>query len=176
MALRHEGTKSPLWLIHSGVGEVLVFLGLSKHVNDRPVYALRAGEFWEYTGGTCRVLQGHKRYAPVVFPAPGHRASCRCYIEYVADAASAGAALLYTVSVDDRLRLQEELSVTLAALGYWKSLAYGLQSLAINYEPFSDWNGRMPRSATKRRCSFARRLVENRISKSLKHALKSRGL
>ena len=43
--LRKEGTKTPLWLVHPGVGEVLVFLGLSQLINDRPVYALRARGF-----------------------------------------------------------------------------------------------------------------------------------
>ena len=42
---RQEGTKTPLWLIHPGVGEVLVFLGLSKLMDDRPIYALRARGF-----------------------------------------------------------------------------------------------------------------------------------
>ncbi|KAF2868515.1 hypothetical protein BDV95DRAFT_678929 [Massariosphaeria phaeospora] len=45
VTLRHSGSKTPLWLVHPGVGEVLVFLGLSKHINDRPVYALRARGF-----------------------------------------------------------------------------------------------------------------------------------
>ncbi|KAL2043498.1 hypothetical protein N7G274_003805 [Stereocaulon virgatum] len=43
--LRPEGTKTPLWLIHPGVGEILVFLGLSQQINDRPIYALRARGF-----------------------------------------------------------------------------------------------------------------------------------
>jgi acyl-CoA synthetase (AMP-forming)/AMP-acid ligase II/thioesterase domain-containing protein len=37
--------KTPLWLIHPGVGEVLVFLGLAQHLPDRPVHALRARGF-----------------------------------------------------------------------------------------------------------------------------------
>ena len=41
------GTKIPLWLIHPGVGEVLVFLNLAKFIIDRPVYALRARGFDE---------------------------------------------------------------------------------------------------------------------------------
>lgn len=40
-------TKTPLWLVHPGVGEVLVFLNLSKFLADRPVYALRARGFNE---------------------------------------------------------------------------------------------------------------------------------
>ncbi|KAF1963782.1 alpha/beta-hydrolase [Byssothecium circinans] len=39
--------KTPLWLMHPGVGEVLVFVGLVQHLHndDRPVYALRARGF-----------------------------------------------------------------------------------------------------------------------------------
>ncbi|KIA75356.1 hypothetical protein HK57_00185 [Aspergillus ustus] len=40
--LQAEGTKTPLWLVHPGVGEVLVFLNLAKFIKDRPVYAFRA--------------------------------------------------------------------------------------------------------------------------------------
>ena len=40
-----KGTKTPLWLVHPGVGEVLVFLNLAKFFTDRPVYALRAKGF-----------------------------------------------------------------------------------------------------------------------------------
>jgi acyl-CoA synthetase (AMP-forming)/AMP-acid ligase II/thioesterase domain-containing protein len=45
--LRSEGSKTPLWLIHPGVGEVLVFIGLAQHLaqDDRPVFALRAAGF-----------------------------------------------------------------------------------------------------------------------------------
>ena len=40
-----NGSKTPLWLVHPGVGEVLVFLNLAKFITDRPVYALRAKGF-----------------------------------------------------------------------------------------------------------------------------------
>ncbi|KAL6712850.1 hypothetical protein ACLMJK_009562 [Lecanora helva] len=43
--LRHQGHKTPLWLVHPGVGEVLVFINLANHLTDRPVYALRARGF-----------------------------------------------------------------------------------------------------------------------------------
>lgn len=43
--LRSEGTKPPIWLFHPGVGEVLVFVNLARHIEDRPVYALRARGF-----------------------------------------------------------------------------------------------------------------------------------
>ncbi|KAL9076091.1 MAG: hypothetical protein Q9161_001138 [Pseudevernia consocians] len=45
VAMQPRGDKTPLWLIHPGVGEVLVFLNLSKYLTDRPVYALRARGF-----------------------------------------------------------------------------------------------------------------------------------
>ncbi|KAI1323780.1 acyl-protein synthetase [Xylariaceae sp. FL0255] len=42
-----EGDKTPLWLIHPGVGEVLVFCGLAQHLADdgRPIFAMRARGF-----------------------------------------------------------------------------------------------------------------------------------
>ena len=43
--LRTTGTKAPLWLIHPGTGDILVFLNLAKYFTDRPVYALRACGF-----------------------------------------------------------------------------------------------------------------------------------
>ena len=45
--LQSQGMKAPLWFIHPGVGEALVFLNFAKHVMDRPVYALRARGFNE---------------------------------------------------------------------------------------------------------------------------------
>ena len=43
--LQDGGHGTPLWLIHPGIGEILVFLGLVKYLTDRPVYALRARGF-----------------------------------------------------------------------------------------------------------------------------------
>ncbi|KAL1848713.1 putative NRPS-like protein biosynthetic cluster [Diaporthe australafricana] len=47
VAFRASGTKTPLWLVHPGVGEVLVFVGLAQQLSDddRPLYALRARGF-----------------------------------------------------------------------------------------------------------------------------------
>ncbi|KAB8067200.1 acetyl-CoA synthetase-like protein [Aspergillus leporis] len=45
VVLQSQGHKTPLWLVHPGVGEVLVFLNLAKFLADRPVYALRARGF-----------------------------------------------------------------------------------------------------------------------------------
>ena len=45
VVLQKDGDKTPIWLFHPGIGEVLVFLGLSKYLQGRPVYALRARGF-----------------------------------------------------------------------------------------------------------------------------------
>ena len=47
VTLRTCKGKTPLWLVHPGVGEVLVFLNLAQYVTDRSVYALRARGFNE---------------------------------------------------------------------------------------------------------------------------------
>jgi thioesterase domain-containing protein len=43
--LQKGGDKTPIFLVHPGVGEALVFLNLAKYIVDRPVYALRARGF-----------------------------------------------------------------------------------------------------------------------------------
>ncbi|MFI6108989.1 AMP-binding protein [Streptomyces sp. NPDC051310] len=46
--LQTSGTKTPLFCVHPGVGEVLVFVGLATYfTGDRPFYALRARGFNE---------------------------------------------------------------------------------------------------------------------------------
>ena len=45
VTLQTHGSKTPLWLVHPGVGEILVFLNLANYITDRPVYALRARGF-----------------------------------------------------------------------------------------------------------------------------------
>ena len=45
VTLQKHGDKTPLWLVHPGVGEILVFLPLGKYILERPVYALRARGF-----------------------------------------------------------------------------------------------------------------------------------
>jgi acyl-CoA synthetase (AMP-forming)/AMP-acid ligase II/thioesterase domain-containing protein len=47
VTLQSRGTKTPLWAVHPGVGEVLVFLNLAKYFTDRPFHALRARGFEE---------------------------------------------------------------------------------------------------------------------------------
>lgn len=44
--MQHTGTKTPLFCVHPGAGEVLVLLDLAKHfAGDRPFYAIRARGF-----------------------------------------------------------------------------------------------------------------------------------
>lgn len=44
--LQRTGSETPLFCVHPGVGEVLVFVNLAKHfAGERPVYALRARGF-----------------------------------------------------------------------------------------------------------------------------------
>ncbi|KAI1360611.1 hypothetical protein F5Y08DRAFT_348671 [Xylaria arbuscula] len=47
IVLKSTGSKAPLWLIHPGVGEILVFVGLAHQLSqdERPIYALRARGF-----------------------------------------------------------------------------------------------------------------------------------
>ena len=42
VALSVRGSKTPLFLIHGGAGEILQFLALNRFLDDRPVYGLRA--------------------------------------------------------------------------------------------------------------------------------------
>lgn len=39
--LQKEGDKTPLFLVHPGSGDVLIFVGLSKYFPDRPIYGIR---------------------------------------------------------------------------------------------------------------------------------------
>ncbi|TVY31417.1 Nonribosomal peptide synthetase, partial [Lachnellula occidentalis] len=45
VTIQPHGTKQPLWLVHPGVGEVLIFLNLARYFADRPIYAFRARGF-----------------------------------------------------------------------------------------------------------------------------------
>ena len=47
VTLQSKGNKTPLWLVHPGTGEVLVYVGLVKYIIDRPIHALRARGFEE---------------------------------------------------------------------------------------------------------------------------------
>ncbi|KAL4918429.1 hypothetical protein BDW62DRAFT_217613 [Aspergillus aurantiobrunneus] len=47
VTLQVHGDKKPIWLVHPGAGEVLIFINLAKFITDRPVYALRARGFNE---------------------------------------------------------------------------------------------------------------------------------
>lgn len=40
--LQSQGAKTPLWLVHPGTGEILLYLILVRFITDRPLYALRS--------------------------------------------------------------------------------------------------------------------------------------
>ncbi|KAI1338797.1 acetyl-CoA synthetase-like protein [Xylariaceae sp. FL0016] len=52
VVLQPHGNKKPIWLVHPGVGEVLVFVNMAHHITDRPVYAFRAKGFNAELGET----------------------------------------------------------------------------------------------------------------------------
>ncbi|KAB8068191.1 hypothetical protein BDV29DRAFT_195847 [Aspergillus leporis] len=52
VVLQPHGNKTPLWLVHPGVAEVLVFVNLAHHITDRPVYAFRGKGFNAAEGET----------------------------------------------------------------------------------------------------------------------------
>lgn len=75
VALQTTGHKTPLFCVHPGVGEVLVFVNLAKYfVNDRPFYALRArgfntGEkpftsFAEMVGSYVQAIRARQPHGP----------------------------------------------------------------------------------------------------------------
>ncbi|RDW70438.1 hypothetical protein BP5796_08835 [Coleophoma crateriformis] len=45
VTLQTQGTKTPIFFVHPGLGEVLLFVNLARYITDRPVYALRARGF-----------------------------------------------------------------------------------------------------------------------------------
>ena len=65
--LRTSGSKTPLWLVHPGVGQVLVFVGLANLFTDRPVFALRARGFGA----------GEKRFGSIVEAVATYRAAIK---------------------------------------------------------------------------------------------------
>ncbi|KAH7080424.1 acyl-protein synthetase [Paraphoma chrysanthemicola] len=207
VTLKSHGAKTPLWLVHPGVGEVLVFVGLGQHLadDDRPIYALRAKGFEEgqeryssitetveayvhailqrqpqgpyaiagYSYGAMLAFEMTKRLnalkndadGPAVrflgsFNLPPHIksrmrqlrwSSCLVHLaqflglvteeevemlegnmEYTE--APRANALARIIRVADLARL-EELGLRDVDLARWADVAYGLQSMAVNYEP-----------------------------------------
>ncbi|KAK6863633.1 non-ribosomal peptide synthase-like protein, partial [Apiospora arundinis] len=63
--LRAGGSKTPLWLIHPGVGEVLIFVGLAQHMkeDDRPIYALRAPGFEASQRSFASIVEAVETYS-----------------------------------------------------------------------------------------------------------------
>lgn len=192
-----KGARPPLWLIHPGLGEVLVFVGLSQRLaqDDRPVYALRARGFEPnqphftsipeavdtyvaairqkqpvgpyvlagYSYGGMLAFEMAKKLDNVQFLAsfdlPPHirtlpvlpwsiwflnlahflgLISTNQFADFEGDAAyselSRPEAFEKVMAVADRERMEEQ-GLTQDAIERWVSVAFGLQSMAVDYEP-----------------------------------------
>lgn len=71
VVMQPHGSKTPLWLVHPGVGEVLLFLNLAKLISDRPVYALRARGFdegEEFFGSIDEMVMTYHRHIKEMQP------------------------------------------------------------------------------------------------------------
>ncbi|RAH78845.1 acetyl-CoA synthetase-like protein [Aspergillus japonicus CBS 114.51] len=199
VVLHNEGHKTPLWLVHPGVGEVLVFLNLTKYIQDRPVFALRARGFNDseepfasiddavttyhraikqtqpegpyaiagYSYGAMLAFETSKRleqHGDTVgflgsFNLPPHIRSrmrqldfrqCLLHLAYFLELMSEGRASELATELGDAISQEEaldivwgssdpkrlaELALTRQGLLKWACLAFGLQSMAVEYEP-----------------------------------------
>lgn len=68
VVFRPTGSKTPLWCIHPGVGEVLIFVGLSNHLadDDRPIFALRARGFDDGHPGFRSITEAVANYKAAI--------------------------------------------------------------------------------------------------------------
>ena len=202
VVLQNQGSKPSLWLIHPGVGEVLVFLNLANKIKDRPVYALRARGFNEgesfftsieetvatyyeaikrqqphgpyaiagYSYGSMLAFEVGKKIEAAgnevrffgIFNLPPHIKSrmrqlnwteCILHLAYFLGLFTEEHAGRMARELQSQPREQilacvltgaepsrfAELSLTPIGLLRWANLAYGLQSMAVEYEP----SGRM---------------------------------
>lgn len=197
VTLRSTGAKTPLWLVHPGIGEVLVFVGLAHHMadDDRPIHALRARGFEPgqpkfasivetvdayvktirrhqprgpyalagYSYGTMLAFEMAKQLEDVhflgSFNLPPHIKTrmrqlnwnmCLLHLAQFLNLITEDAvedeqkvsyashprddALKRVVSLSDKSRM-DELGLEPQALVRWADVAYGLQSMAVDYEP-----------------------------------------
>ncbi|KAF2726952.1 putative non-ribosomal peptide synthase-like protein [Polyplosphaeria fusca] len=198
VVLQHRGSKTPLWVFHPGVGEVLVFLNLAAYIMDRPVYALRARGFERgqssfknisetvdvylaairekqpngpyalagYSYGAMLAFETAKRLNALdqtvnflgSFNLPPHIkmrmrklvwTECLLHLAYFLGLISEdysrslsdeishlphAAALDFVLNAADKDRLAE-LSLTQEGFENWVNVAFGLQSMAREYEP-----------------------------------------
>ncbi|PYH88927.1 acetyl-CoA synthetase-like protein [Aspergillus ellipticus CBS 707.79] len=194
----HVYSPTPLWLVHPGVGEVLVFLNLANLIKDRAVYALRARGFNEEEEPFASIDEAVRTYHAAIkqkqpegpyaiagysygsmlafevgkvlecqgdtvgfigsFNLPPHIKSrmrqldfkeCLLHLAYFLDlmtedhardlatqlqGASQEHALEVVMAHADPVRAAE-LALSQEALLKWAGLAFGLQSMAVEYEP-----------------------------------------
>ncbi|KAI1370092.1 hypothetical protein F4677DRAFT_439359 [Hypoxylon crocopeplum] len=196
------GSKTPLWLVHPGVGEVLVFVGLAQYIgkDNRPIYGLRARGFEPpeerfrsiseavetYTAAIRKrqpqgpyALAGYSYGTMIAFEitkkleaGAGNRVQflgslnlpphikmrmrqlnwniCLLHLTYFLGLTtetqadhmeriefrnmSRPEALSEVLGITNKARM-DELGLTEQALTRWAEVAYGLQSMAVEYEP-----------------------------------------
>ena len=195
--LQSQGNKPPLWLVHPGVGEVLVFLNLAKGFTDRPIFALRARGFdgeplfesIEETVGTyTQAIQEHQPKGPYALAVYSYGAMIAFEIAKVMQANGEEIAFVGSLNlpphIKSRMRQLDwknclinlayfldlfseehsqtmidrlgdtsrekalasvcdeaqkvrwvELGLTVEKLANWADVAFGLQSMAVDYEP-----------------------------------------
>ncbi|KAF2683381.1 4-coumarate-CoA ligase 1 [Lentithecium fluviatile CBS 122367] len=155
--IRGEGSKTPLWMIHPGVGEVLVFIGLAQCLaqDDRPVFALRAAGFEPpyqrfesikqtvdiYTAAIRRrqprgpyALAGYSYGTMLAFEiskrlnADGNEAD----LVYRSVSPTEAMEIVYNMANKPRW---DELKLEAASLARWVNVAFGLQRMASDYDP-----------------------------------------
>ncbi|KAK2628695.1 hypothetical protein QTJ16_001798 [Diplocarpon rosae] len=151
-------TKTPIWFIHPGMGEILIFLNLSRHITDRPVYTLRARGFDTslypcYTSipemissylSSIKRLQPHGPYA-LTYGSYECVMTVAFFLGLMGEReAYAGLVEMSNLSRDELLDeivngapagRMTELGLTREKVGAWAELAYRLKVVAWDYDP-----------------------------------------
>ncbi|EHL01931.1 putative Dimodular nonribosomal peptide synthase [Glarea lozoyensis 74030] len=141
VVFRAEGAKTPLWLIHPGVGEVLVFIGLAKCLaaDDRPVLALRAAGFEPNNPGFDSIEQTVDVYTAAIRRRQPHGPYALAGYSYGAMLAFETAKRLRASGDEVRFlgsfNLPPHIKQRIHALARWVDVAFGLQRMASAYDP-----------------------------------------
>ncbi|RAL07812.1 thioesterase domain-containing protein [Aspergillus homomorphus CBS 101889] len=170
VVLHNEGSKTPFWLIHPGVGEVLVFLNLAKYIQDRPVFALRARGFNESEEPFTSIDEAVRTYHTAIkqtqpdgpYAIAGYSYGAMLafetskLLEQTGDTVGFLGSFNLPPHIRSRMRQLDfrqcllhlayfldlisevratELALSRPALLKWACLAFGLQSMAVEYEP-----------------------------------------
>jgi thioesterase domain-containing protein len=161
VTLQSGGSKTPLFLVHPGVGEVLVFLNLAKYIVDRPIYALRARGFdagEKPFDNIPEIISTYHAAIKGVFNLPPHIKfrmrqldwiSVLLHLSYFLDLmteehAHAISPAMHAFSNDevlDKIIAQspqdrlEEMALDKEKLRAWTDISHGLHVIAHDYDP-----------------------------------------